>query len=245
MKKIRFISVLLAAALLALSLVSCDWGVNPVPDDNSSSQGDFSPHKFGVEDAAVNGVKLGMTEEQVTAILGDPNEKQNITNDNFIYGEYTDYRYDNMNLTFYDVNEKGDFSLGIVYTDSPKVKFVNGLHVGSTKDDILKTFTQDDDPQPLYMPGVEESFGDFIYGSMIKEDFVYEKPEGEIQIAYINRYGEEDSGEYMMEYYYYPPLTWNDGYTGFTGDCWSMVFYMDSETDTVTTIRLNHDLAEN
>ena len=80
----RMISLFLAAFMLTASLASCDWGAHPVPEDgNSSAVENFTPHKFGVEDATVNGVRIGMTENQVTEILGDPDDRQNVTNDNF------------------------------------------------------------------------------------------------------------------------------------------------------------------
>ena len=83
-KSTKIIPLLLAAVILAASLASCDWGVNPVPEDATSSAAkNYTPHKFGVEDAAAGGVRIGMTEEQVTEILGEPDDKQNVTNDNF------------------------------------------------------------------------------------------------------------------------------------------------------------------
>ena len=244
-KSTKIIPLLLAAVILAACLASCDWGVNPVPEDGASSAAEnYSPHKFGVEDAAAGGVRIGMTEEQVTEILGEPDDKQNVTNDNFIYGEYTGMRYGKLNLSFYDINEQGDFTLGIIYTESPEVKFAGGLHVGSTKDEVLEAFTHEQELQPLYFSTMEESCGDYIYGDVNQSWFLEQKPMEAIECAYINRFGEDGSGYYMMEYYYYNPLDWNADRSAYTGDSYSMVFYVDSETDTVNSIRIGYDYIE-
>ena len=238
----RILSLLLTALILTTSLVSCDWGVNPVPEDGKpSSSQSFTPHKFGVEDAAAMGVKIGMTEEQVTKILGEPDDRQNVTNDNFIYGEYVSMRYGKLNLSFYDINEQGDFTLGILYSESPDVTFAGGLRVGSTKDDVLAAFTHEDEPEPLYFSPTEESCGDYIYGNINFSWFLERKPTEAIQCAYINRFGEETNHSYMMEYYFYNPLDWNADKSAYTGDSYCMVFYMDSDSDTVTSIRVGYD----
>ena len=246
-KTIKVITLLLAAFILTASLISCDRGVNPVPDDGTSSSSAaeaYTPHKFGVEDAAAMGVRLGMAPSQVTDILGEPDDRQNVTNDNFIYGGYTSMRYGKLNLSFYDINEPGNFTLGIIYTESSDVIFAGGLHVGSSKDDVLKAFTHEKEPAPLYISTMEESCGDYIYGDINQSLFLENKPTDVIQCAYINRFGEETDNSYMMEYYYYNPLDWNADKSAYTGDSYSMVFYVDSESDTVTSIRIGYDYIE-
>ena len=52
----------------------------------------------------------------------------------------------------------------------------------------------------------------------------------------------EDSGEYLLEYYYYNPLIWAGEYSGYTGDYYSMVFYVDAESNLVSGINLNYDV---
>ncbi len=242
-KTTKMMSLLLAAIMLTCALSACDWGVHPVPEDNTSSSETFHPHKFGVADAAVKGVKIGMTQEQVKSILGEPDEEENVPDDNFIYGKYIDMTYGGLTLSFYDINEGDALTLGSFSTDSPEVIFAGGLHVGSTKDEVLATFTHDENAKALYFASMEESCGDYIYGDFNSDDFLINKPTGEIQYAYINRYGEDIDDSYMMEYYYYPPLVWNEDEDDYTGECYSMVFYMESGTDIVTDIRISFDLA--
>ena len=242
MKKI--ISLLLAAIMLTCALSACDWGVHPVPEDGKpSSDASYTPHKFGVEDAAFNDVKIGMTPEHVKKILGAPRSEELNTTDEFIYGAYIDMEYDAISLMFYDVNEGEDYTLGSICAKTPDEKFTGGLHIGSSKEDVLAVFTQTDNPEPLYFAGTEESCGDYIYGDTNSTYFYEDKPTDVIQYAYINRYGEDIDNSYMMEYYYYNPLDWNADKSEYTGDCYSMVFYLDSETDTVRDIRISYDLA--
>lgn len=242
MKKI--ISLLLAAIMLTCALSACDWGVHPVPEDGKpSSDASYTPHKFGVEDAAFNDVKIGMTPEHVKKILGAPRSEELNTTDEFIYGAYIDMEYDAISLMFYDVNEGEDYTLGSICAKTPDAKFTGGLHIGSSKEDVLAVFTQTDNPEPLYFAGTEESCGDYIYGDTNSTYFYEDKPTDVIQYAYINRYGEDIDNSYMMEYYYYNPLDWNADKSEYTGDCYSMVFYLDSETDTVRDIRISYDLA--
>ena len=240
----RLMSLLLAMILLTASLSACDWGVHPVPEDGVSSASEtFTPHKFGPDDATVNGVRMGMTQEQVKKILGEPDEINDDTGDGFIYGVCIDYTYGGMTLSFFDVNEGDNLTLGYIVIDSPEVKIVGGLHVGCSKDEVLKVFTYEDNPEPLYFDEVEESVGDYIYGDINASVFLERKPTEEMRFAYINRYDEDYDHTYMMEYYFYPPLNWNADKSEYTGDYYGMIFYMDGETDTVTDIRIEYDLA--
>lgn len=243
-KTTKIISLLLAAILLTCALSACDWGVHPVPDDVASSAEPFTPHKFGVDDAAYKGAKIGMTPEHVKKILGEPKSEELITNDTFIYGGYIRMDYTSFSLLFYDVNEGEDYTLGTISAVTADAKFADGLHIGSSKEDVLAAFTHEENPEPLYFSGVEESCGDYIYGNINSTWFVENKPTGVIQYAYFNRYGEDIDNSYLMEYYYFNPLDWNADKSSFTGDSYSMVFYMDSDTDLVTGIRIGYDIAQ-
>lgn len=244
-KTIQLISLILAAVLLTASLAACQSAENGGADDGISSASEaFAPHKFAVDDAALNGVKIGMTPEHVKKILGEPKSEQLNDRDNFIYGAYLEMEYEGFTLLFYDINEGEDYTLGMISSSSESVNFAGGLHVGSTKDEVLAAFTHEEDPQPLYFSDMEESCGDYIYGEINSSQFIEYKPEGVIQVAYFNRYAEDMENSYMMEYYYYNPLDWSADKSSFTGDCYSMVFYVESETDTVTSIRISYDLAQ-
>lgn len=238
--------VLLAAALvMAGGMAGCASGGPKNGGKNTASNVSsepFDPHKFGMDDLTVNGnVKLGMTADEVKEILGQPDSEETFTGE-FIYGEHTVLKYDKLSLTFYDVDGGSDFRLGIISSTSENDKFVGGLHAGCSADEVIADFTRDEEVLPLYFDSVEESCGDYLYGTFTRDDFLLEKPEGVIQYAYINKWGMEDSGEYLLEYYYYNPLIWADENSGYTGDYYSMVFYVDAESNLVSGINLNYDV---
>ena len=227
----RMISLFLAVFMLTAILASCDWGAHPVPEDGNSS-------------AVAPTILEGMQQSIDYLLFQRTASAKIVTNDNFIYGEYTSMRYGKLNLSFYDVNEQGNFTLGIIYTESPEVNFVGGLHVGSTKEDVLNVFTHEKEPQPLYFSTMEESCGDYIYGDINASWFLENKPKDVIECAYINRFGEDTYNSYMMEYFYYNPLDWTADKSAYTGDSYSMVFYLDSTSDTVTSIRIGYDFIQ-
>lgn len=242
-KTTKIFSLILAAIMLSSVMTACNPGVHPaVPNDDAASSEPFTPHRFGIDDARIGEVRIGMTPDHVKKILGDPESEELMTQDNNIYGAYIKMEYDGINLTFYDVNGGEDYTLGTISSDSETVKFVGGLHVGSTKDEVLNAFTHEEDPQPLYFDGTEESCGDYIYGDINASLFLEYKPKDAIECAYINRYGEDLDNSYMMEYYYYNPLEWNADKSGYSGDYYCMVFYMEKESDTVTDIRISYDI---
>ena len=98
--------------------------------------------KFGKDDVVIEGIRLGMTQEEIKNILGTP-KRITKAEPYFAYGECIDYAYDDMNLSFYDINEGGNLTLGIVDIESSSVELVNGLKVGVTADDVLSIYYND------------------------------------------------------------------------------------------------------
>lgn len=245
----RIISLGLAAALLAACLLGgCakDGNTGENGGGNVGSRSvtsvEFDPHPFGMDDLTVNGnVRLGMKPDEVREIMGQPDSEQTLTDD-FIYGQHVRMTYGGLSLTFYDVDGGEDYTLGIISASSDEPMFSCGLRVGCTADEVIAAFTRSEEVEPLYFPYIEESCGDYLYGTYTMEDFLLEKPEGVVQYAYINRYGMEDSHEYLLEYYFVNPLIWQGEYSGYSGDYYSMVFYVDADTDLVTAINLNYDV---
>lgn len=240
--------LILAAVLLCVGVLH---GCSTVTDGNlssnvagTSSAEVFTPHHFGKSDLTVNGtISLGMTVEEVKAILGQPDSEGTFPNDNFIYGTYIALKYGDLRLTFFDAAGGDVFTLGIVNSSSEKDVFAGGLHVGSTKEDVLAAFTKDDESEPLYFAGIEESYGDYIYGNFNRGNFEEFKPQGSIEYAYTNKWGLDNGYEtdYTMEYYYADPLIWSEDGEGYSGDLYSMIFTVDGETDLVENIMLNYD----
>ncbi len=222
----------MACCLTLLMLTACGNS-----DDNTNSTA-WTPHKFSVSDAYANGVKLGMTTDEVKKAIGDPDKEDNITEDQFIYGEHLDMTYGKMNLSFYDINEGEDYVLGSISSDSADVIFAGGLHVGSTKEEVLAAYTKEDDAADLMLSG--EKYGTFLYGNITSEEFVVQKPTGKIETAFIQDHDAEADGYYMIIYEFYNPLNWSEDATDFTGDYYHIVFYVDTATDKVSSILLEH-----
>lgn len=244
----KTICVLLAAIITAGALAGCQQGKNTNGGGKTASgyvsSEPFVPHKFGPDDLTVNGnIRLDMTVDEVKELLGEPDSEGTFTGE-FIYGTHTELVYDGLHLTFFDVNGGDDFRLGIIYSQSEKDQFVGGLHVGCSADEVIADFTRDEEVLPLYFAPIEESAGDYLYGDINRNEFVERKPEGVLQFAYINRWYSEENGEYMLEYYYFNPLNWSDDGTMYTGDGYSMVFYVDNESGLVKGINLSYEVLE-
>lgn len=243
MKKI--ICALLACTMIILTAAGCDTSKNGDKGDALSSQADLiSPHKFGRTDAKLaNGVAIGMTVSQVKEIMGEPDTELTTTEGEFIYGARTTLKYNELILTFYDVSGGDDFTLGVIYSSSESDIFAQGLHVNSTEDEVLQAFTQDEQRSPLYFDNSGTAYGDYVYGDINENMFLDKKPQGELYFAYENKYSmiEGHDNEYMIEYYYWEPIAWSEDGEGYTGTYYSMVFYMDGETNLVTSIMLTYD----
>lgn len=228
----RLLCFVMATAMAVCAMTACGEST-----DNTSSD-EWTPHRFGVEDTEANGVRLGMTADEVKKTLGKLDKEAIYTEDQFIYGEHLDLTYGQMILSFYDINEGNDFSLGSISSQSPDVIFAGGLHAGSTRDEVLTTFYRDENAPDLVFYG--EKYGSFLYGDITNNDFLERKPTGAIETAYIQDRDAEADGYYMIIYEYYDPLRWSDDQTGFTGDCYHIIFYLDTASDKVSSILLEH-----
>ena len=243
------ILVIIALLLCAGILASCgtDRLQGGEDGDIASSEVQPAPHKFGKSDLTVNDkISLGMTLDDVKAVMGNPQNEETFTNDDFIYGAYTTATYDGLTLTFFDAAGGDNLTLGTVYSESESDTFARGLHIGCTADEVLAAFTSDGESQPLYFSGVEEKCGDYIYGNYNRENLIDLKPKGALEFAYVTRWQVEDDAytQYTIEYYYGDPLNWNEDETAYNGNLYSIVFYVDVETDLVQNIMLAYDFIE-
>ena len=160
----RLVCFVMTAAMAVCAMTACGDSA-----ENTSSS-EWTPHKFGISDTTANGVKLNMTVDEVKAAIGEPDKEENITEDQFIYGEHLNMTYGQMHLSFYDINEGNNLKLSSISSNSPEVNFAGGLHVGNTKDEVLGAFTQEEDTTDLMLYG--EKYGSFIYGDLISDYFI-------------------------------------------------------------------------
>ena len=257
-QSVRIISLLLAAVMLTCALSACGRGTKNGQDGGALSSASFTPHKFGPEDAVVNGLQMGVTTPEQTkellgATIGQPDDMYDLEHPHYdasvmmTYDEDPCYSY----LEFYDIDKGGHFALGVIHAETPAFRFVNDLHVGSTKDEVLATFTYEEDPAPLYFLAIMERdaageiiygepMGTYIYGDTNSTWFEETKPTGAMQYAYTEPRPKEYGNAYTMTYDYCEPLNWNADKSDFTSIRYHLDFFLDGETDTVTEISLSY-----
>ncbi len=246
--------VLLAFAMLTASvLCGCD-GLDSVSPSDLVSLSDLlsgsdittTVHRFGKGDLTANEkVTLGMTPDEVKAAMGQPDSENTFTEDQFIYGSYTEMTYGTLHLSFFDtLNGKVEnFTLGTIWSEDPADVFANGLRVGCSADEVITSFVVDPDAPKLRFDNSDSDYGQYLYGDYNANDIFDIKPKDRLEYAYIHRWetNEEYDNTYMIEYYYSDPLTWNEDETAYSGEYYSMVFHMDGESDVVTSIRVGLD----
>lgn len=241
------ICVLLAFVMLtAGALCGCDDLNGVSPSDLLSGSDMATVHRFGKGDITVNGkVALGMTPDEVKDILGQPDSENTFTEGEFIYGPSTEMEYGSLHLTFFDA-ENGkieNFTLGTIWSEDPSDIFANGLHAGCTADEVIKSFVVDPNAPKLRFDNSDSDYGQYLYGDFNGNDILDLKPKGKLEYAYIHRWDTNEAYDntYMIEYYYADPLMWNEDETEYSGEYYSMVFYMDGDTDVVNSIMLSLD----
>ena len=242
MKKRRFTAFLLTFILLTASLAACQLGKSTAQKESAASSEQFIPHKFCVDDAVVSGLRIGVTPGQVKAVLGEP--EQEFTEDHPWYSQRIGMMYDGFDLDFYDIHSGNSLTLGTVHCITPDLIFVNGLHVGSTKEDVLATFTYEENPAPLFFASISGQQGDYIYGDTNSTWFYETKPTGVIQTAYTEPRDECFGNSYTMTYDYSEPLVWEKDMSNFHAPLYRMVFFLDGNTDTVTEISLFYNMID-
>lgn len=182
--------------------------------------------KFDKEDSVIEGLKLGMTEEEVKASFGEPESIEEVDHDTFIYGKYIVYQYTGMTLMFYDVEEKDELLLGSVYINGNFVGLTNGLRVGFSAEEVKNAYADDGEHRPT---SENEPWGYFLYGDYLyTSENEYALPEKYEQVAFYTVPSDE-MGDYYISYDCMTPM-------GDSFEDVGLVFYIDA-SDTITGIR--------
>ena len=127
---------------------------------------------------------------------------------------------------------------------TPSLTFVNGLHVGSTKEDVLETFTYEENPAPLYFSSISGQKGEYIYGNTNSTWFYVTRPTGVIQSAYAEPPDDYYGNSYTMTYDYCEPLIWKEDMSNFHAPLYRIVFFLGSDKDAVTEISLFYNMID-
>lgn len=189
------------------------------------SEEDPPAPRFDREEPIVEGLSLGMTQEQVREVFPAPDRVETVTEDSFLFGEHVDYQYDGMELSFYDLTGGGDLLLGSVYIHGGTVRLYNGLRPGFTAEEVRACWYDDGEERPL---GGDEPWGRMIYGDYLYTSETGYAPPGRYEQSafYTLPYG--DDGSWYITYSCYTPI----------GDALEQVdltFYIDAD-DLVTGI---------
>ena len=144
-------------------------------------------------DFAINGIKLGMTKEEVEKLIGSPkkfnDDKYDSSLVSAIYGEdenkspVIQYNKECGNYTVYSV---------IVGSESEKFKTDRGLKVGDTFEKLISKYAKEEKVEPYEKsPNVYVLYGAEDIGMNEDEGVMYPKSE---QSQYATMYGFYDSG---------------------------------------------------
>ncbi|MCQ2420531.1 MAG: hypothetical protein MJ118_05290 [Clostridia bacterium] len=179
---------------------------------------DDDPLLFDRDESVLWDLHLGMTEDEVKAILGEPDSvNESAGGDTFIYGTEIAYYYGDAELDFYDYQENGEMLLGSVWLDSENISLSSGLSVGCALEDLLYYYSCDEDLREI---GGDDPWGMYLYGEYL---YTYENgyalPEEYEQTAYVN-YPMESDDEYTITYTAYLPM-------GDKLEETNLVFYLD------------------
>lgn len=203
--------------------------------NNGSLYNNDEPHKFSKEDAGVNGVTLGMSMDEVSAILGEPNEtdEDEYSSTSIIQWTYGENRSHDYSLEFKKTEDLDEYILYGIYVYYENVSLNNGLHVGSSKDDVIAAFTDDGQNLPYY-DYHDEVCGTYLYGGFNEYEIAEQDEADTYQFAYI-----DESLDYSTcIQYYYCEVTEHGKYFDY-GNMYRMFFYIDKETDKVENISIS------
>ncbi len=184
-KKITIIFILIIAIIVGMSF--CRKNNNDNVSTNSIIISD-EKMKFDKNDVVIDGLRFGMTPDEVQSDFGKPIEINHVTMSEFMYGEYIDYVYEDKILTFFDTKGKGNLTLGTVNVTGKDVKLVNELAIGSSYEEVINAYYNDNQERKLEdefknnEPWALLLYGDYLY-TYSQE---YKLPEKYEQTAFVH-----------------------------------------------------------
>ena len=237
-----FAFALVCGVLFATSCDKDDAKAQEVtPTDTSavSSEEVSSEEEHGYRlmatDFAVNGVSLGMSLDEVTAVLGQP-IRQSKGGANSIHGGYISMDYSGMTLWFNEYPETKEYLLDDFYITGEESVLVNGVHVGCTVEEIINTFDHRDIDVISYAKTI--TYAATLYNSADIQPFGYDEnwPDEPIQFGYYYNYAEFSD---PIHYQYFEPPVWNEDKTRLTKYWYDMAFRVIPGEDKVTEIDIS------
>lgn len=237
-----FVFALVCGVLFATSCGKDEAkGKEVSPADTSAiSSEEVSPeeehgYRLMPADFAVNGVHLGMSPDEVTAILGEPN-RQTIGRGGATHGGYISMDYSGMNLWFNEDPETKEHRLDNFHITGEEFVLVNGVHVGCTVEEIINAFDHQDIDVISYAKTI--SYAAVLYNSAAIQPFGYDEnwPDEPIQFGYYYDYFTFSD---PIHYQYFEPPVWNEDKTQLTKYWYDMAFRVTPGEDKVTEIDIS------
>lgn len=187
--------------------------------------------KFSYEDLIVDQVKIGMTEDEIIAKLGQPaniydskevvadKEKQSATQSDTVATqsenvEDTDvldemiYAYNDLTLIFMPVD--GAYTLCAAASVGDNDTFARGIKVGDSKERISELFYRDSNclNNNVMSEDNQTIIGKYLYGDFTIDNIENKKISDKIEYGIINYNGNtsyEEGKSYIIEYTYFEP----------------------------------------
>lgn len=191
-----------------------------------------SKDKFSEDTPVFPDIDLGMTQAELINLLGEPDSKsypQDRTEESLDVVDSIVYRYDDAYFEFYSPNDKpylsqNDIPLGFIETSSPKYKLVNGLAVGSSREEVLNAFYID---ETIFDPNSSSSV---IYGKEGDTVGHFAPGQGVNMVHQSQYFASTDDAFVSYTYYVAPEYSEYDAYS-----C-TLNFFFEGGSDKVTRI---------
>lgn len=231
--------------------------VSDIVEEESSTyetMAESTADRFTYDDLVVDNVKMGMTEDQVKDLLGEPaniydskevladKEKQSATQSDTAasQGETTEdsdildemvYAYNDLTLIFMPVD--GTYQLCAAASVGDNNKFSRGIKVGDSKDKIFDLFYRDANclNNNVMTEDNETIIGKYLYGDYTIENLESKKVKDKVEYGIIDYNGNstyQDGNSYIIEFTYFEP-PYQSSYASVNDDFAQMAFDIDEQ----------------
>lgn len=158
-------------------------------DDNSLPKVASGATPFSDSDLVIGSLSYGASRSDVIRVFGNPKEEKDSlknANENFIYGRYITYTYENgLVLTFYNFG-RGEMLLGSVYCPVDSYEFTRNIKIGDKKEDIIQAFYHEKQMRDYVVNGKVQ--GKFLYGDALQSQLFNTRITDFYSYGFINTY---------------------------------------------------------
>lgn len=143
--------------------------------------------KFDKNDSIIKDIKLGMSPDEIKEKMGEPEKIEHQEKSDYIIFETMTYYYPDLIMSFNKTTDKGGLALTEVQITGSNVKLNNNLSVGSSDNDVINSYYNDNQERKYGDELSKEEWAMFLYGDYLYTySQGYRIPEKYEQTAYIN-----------------------------------------------------------